>query len=416
MPRKAATVAAAEVTSEAKANEETKAVAEELAEDTTVVTDEVVEEAETEGAKELEEKISQLVVESDIRAAEDDARMEAEDRIYAEDEEDVLPSVKSMSKRQKNRRYRSDRNIIVTDISGGEIESVAKDSREAFTELAASARAGEVLQGRITAVRDSDIYGPFALIFYKDYDVIVPFEKLIPPHMIPNRDYASKSERESFMKSLLNQRIDTVVPFVVLQVDELSKKATADCLEAQRMRRRDWFWRRQGRKYRIDTGDVVMGEVVYVTRGGVGIEVGGLELYVRAEDCSYNRINVDNAYYAGQFVKVKILDVKRSTEGGSRSLAVSANLKDAEENPKKLNYNRFAVGDTLTAEVTHVDEHGIFVLLADCMEAKCYFQSGETNLPQEGDTLRVRIANMTEKDYRINCNIIRNLGKKRTAY
>ena len=69
-------------------------------------------------------------------------------------------------------------------------------------------------------------------------------------------------------------------------------------------------------------------------------------------------------------------------------------------------YNIHEEIEKVKAQITHVDENGIFCKLANLRSARIAFSSDNNDVPRVGTFCLVKITRMNEENYQITCELI----------
>ena len=367
--------------------------------------------------------------EAEEAAATDSAAVSASDVSITEevavDEEDVDPdliqrgeqqALQTATRRQRRRTY-NDSQDIVPDGDALQIHTHGQMLHDTFLDLTASLRGRAIRRGTIVAAyQRGDGQAPAAMLIYNGYKVIIPFNELIPEDRIPSEYRGDERSKLNFMLLMINWRINSEISFIVKGVDENARIAVASRLEAMTQERYTYFWRRgrQNGAYAISEGSRAEARVQYVLQRVMCVEIHGLEVVLRSEDVSYIHLNdLRSAYTPGDLVPVKFVRLRRDTQNGARILDASINIKDAQPNPNELYYDMFPIGSRVPARVTHVDENGIYVMLANTREGKCYFTRGDNNVPKVGEQLMVRVVRKNDETFFIDCEIVQRFAARK---
>lgn len=318
---------------------------------------------------------------------------------------------------------RLDKGILTYD---GKLSMETEQSRynDTLVELKASEKGGLVLTGTISGKMQTINMQPCAKVFYGNWTVLIPADKLIPPDFMPE-NRGIKEAHMNYLGLIIAQREGSEIQFVVEKggIDEENLLVAATRLRAMQQVRAAYYWGRNRNtgNYYINEGDIIEAKVMYVLPHGVGVEIFGVECFIESRNCSYNRINPEDYFAAGDRVLVRITRLNRSTarraDGRTvRILDVTASIREAHPNPKAAFFDQFDINEIYRAEVTYVDKNGIFVLLADKAEAKILFPRGVANVPRPGDLLSVRVIGKDPETLFITCEIVRRLPRKKLIW
>lgn len=364
------------------------------------------------------------------------------------------------SKRTKRNLYRTDDVVHAMDDDDLDDLITEEDIRyETFQKLNQSLVSGAILKGKIikAEVRERNEDNPSmpTAIVQMDNDdyfrIKIPFTDFIPKDRLPESGIqgATAADKLNYMDLLINMRTGANIRFVVKKLDETTGEVIASRTEAMRKTIRDkWFSRdRRTGSYNIKLGDVLVANVLFVDRSRMCVEALGIEKNLDIADVSWIRYsnlksapikpyrnekgNIEmGSYHAGDLVRVKIVGLVRTYKEYSlrndpdapilrddeiegkrvvpNGLRVKFSVKECVENPDKKYFKDFALNEKVEAEITHVDENGIFCKLADKRSGKIYFNSDNVDLPSVGSRCLVKIVKKDEEGYKINCEIVQN--------
>ena len=314
-----------------------------------------------------------------------------------------------------------DRGVITID---GKLDADTPEAEyeQTLIDLRESERGGRVLTGVLSGMLQSENVMPCAKIFYGDWTVLIPVEKLIPENMMPE-NRGNREAHLNYLGLLIAQRERSEIQFVVEKdgIDETNLLVAATRLRAMQQVRAAYYWGRDRKNghYLLEEGQIVEGRVMTSLPHEVCVEVFGAECRVPSSECSYNRINPEEYWSPGDRVNVLLTKLERKLNRDAngkviRDLDITVSIKAAQENPRVKNFSRFGLNEQTWAEVTYVSPTaGIFCHLAGTeAEAKILIPRGLSERVREGDICSVRIVGKDPERYFIFCEIIRKLQKK----
>ena len=294
----------------------------------------------------------------------------------------------------------------------------AAEQRNTYLDLASSANTGKVLSGTLMGVDELEISGGkrivCGVIYYKDFRVYIPQEMLF----VMDEEYDSPKARNDAQKYYTSMRLDSEVTFVVTQVSESDKFAFASHLAAvQQKVAENYFTKNRYGKSLVRENGLAEAIVTYVTGSSIGVEIGGMETRIPAEDLSW--LYVNNAKVEGYTVGEKILVMVKkispmtyrfySPFGNGNAItynlvAVEASVKEAQENPNDKYYSFFHEGQRVRARITGRSDKGYFARIAELRDALCQDDIDE-RLP-DGTIVSVKIMKMRPDTKNIYARII----------
>jgi len=285
------------------------------------------------------------------------------------------------------------KNEKIFSINGDTVKSTARDlkKKETLIELTESKKAKKILTGTIKGVEK---YGDkvAAIVFYKDFKVIIPSQFLIDITPVPNKP------EDQWPEYLLSKRLGSEVDFIIEQIDEENDMAVANRFKAMAYKRNTILLAKNpdGSPY-IPEGSIVEARVVCSTRAGAFVEVFGVETFIPSRELSYQRIQDATVEFpVGSVVYVKISNIVQEND----KVTLTASVKQAIENPYKKAMLTYEIGNKYIGEVSMVDEHGVFVALEGGVDALCPFPKRGVR-PTKGTKVTVRITIKNEEMERI---------------
>ena len=228
-------------------------------------------------------------------------------------EEPPAPSIPSQTSahRRQATQIAARRSSVVAIGAQLQAETEAEKNRNALLDLVESMKSHRVLSGTIQGVErpENSPSHSMAVLYHGDFKVIIPAEEMVDPpedlHGLP------KSE---VLFSMVNRRIGAEVDYVVKGVDQESGLAAASRLEAMAIKRREYYTGagRDGNNLLYE-GVCAEARVVSVLRGGIFVELFGVETYIPLRELNYQRmLDATGAYQPGQRVVVKLLEIHRA--------------------------------------------------------------------------------------------------------
>ena len=167
-------------------------------------------------------------------------------------------------------------------------ETEAEKNQNALLDLVESMKSRRVLSGTIQGVErpENSPGNSLVVLYHGDFKVIIPAEEMVDPpedlHGLP------KSE---VLFSMVNRRMGAEVDYVVKGVDQESGLAAASRLEAMAIKRREYYTGagRDGNNLLYE-GVCAEARVVSVLRGGIFVELFGVETYIPLRELNYQRM------------------------------------------------------------------------------------------------------------------------------
>lgn len=356
------------------------------------------------------------------------------------------------TRREKRDLYRHESYAGMEDDEDDDLIMEEQLRYENFQKLNMSLVSGSVLRGEVmkSMRRSRDPENPempTAIVRMENDDyftIKIPFTDFIAKENLPTVIYGdSAADKLNYMDLLINMRTGAKVYFIVQKIDEQTGEVLASRTRAMRRIIRDkWFSRdREGRFDVAWLGREVKGRVMSINRYSMIVEAMGIEKTLLIDDISYQRYSdlrsaplrlsrdevtgnpILRPYREGDSIMLRITGLKRTFQDaqgnivednvvGARrdvrplGIAVELNAKDTTVNPDIKYFKSFSVGEKVKAQITHVDENGIFCKLANLRSARIAFSSDNNDVPRVGTFCLAKITRMNEENYQITCELI----------
>lgn len=167
-------------------------------------------------------------------------------------------------------------------------ETEAEKNQNALLDLVESMKSRRVLSGTIQGVErpENSPSHSMAVLYHGDFKVIIPAEEMID---LPEDLHGLPKSEVLF--SMVNRRMGAEVDYVVKGVDQESGLAAASRLEAMAIKRREYYTGagRDGNNLLYE-GVCAEARVVSVLRGGIFVELFGVETYIPLRELNYQRM------------------------------------------------------------------------------------------------------------------------------
>lgn len=297
----------------------------------------------------------------------------------------------------RRRRNRSERRTAVVSIDEVRtVETEADKIKNDLLDLLESQKTGRILTGTIQGVERSDEKSAhsLAVIYHGDFKILIPAEEAVEP---PD-DYKGNIP-EDVMYQMLLKRLGAEVDYIVKGVDAEAGIAAASRLEAMRKKRRQYYFsrNRDSNNYIIRPDICAEARVVSVTRGGIFVDLFGLEVYIPLRELSYQRwLDASGHFRPGQRILVKVLEVDRKNRD---NITVAASVKQAGKNPYEQALKKYSVGNRYVGTVSMVDTTGVFVALDEGIDCLCSYP--KRGRPPRGARVTVRVLGINYNTNRI---------------
>lgn len=285
------------------------------------------------------------------------------------------------------------------------VETEADKREKTYLELVASKNGGKVLEGHITGVEIYDNIGQVvALVQYKEFTVIIPATELI---WIEQNTYSSAEDIEDLYRRI-KMRIGSEVSFIAMSVDMKKMQATASSIKAMGIKAFAFYVKKQSNgEPRIKKGMIVPGRVTCATSSFIIVESFGAEFIIRERELFWHRQDmVNNFYKVGDEIMYKVLSVEAGTQkrvnGDTyKRVVVVGSVRQTIKNPAEQYYDKYHIGQSQAATVTHIDENGVYCVMGTVdyptMQILCRLPV-TTDLPEVGQTVTVNITGKDDKN------------------
>ena len=203
-------------------------------------------------------------------------------------------------------------------------------------------------------------------------------------------------------------KVDDVVETIILNMDLNSKRISLGMKQIEPNP-----WSAVAERYPI--GTIIEGKIKNITDFGafIGIDE-GIDGLVHISDISWTRRfkHPSEVFKKGDQVRAVILAIDRDQE------RFSLGIKQLEEDPWVVAFNRFPVGETVSGKVTNVTDFGVFIELAEGVEGLIHVS--ESGVPkgkalsefyQAGDSVTANVVSISTTDHKIGLSVKRKSGK-----
>lgn len=324
-----------------------------------------------------------------------------------------LQGLEKAGKKTRKKMYTEETPIISIGDSL-EITTESESAKQALIELSASMKSKKPL----TAIIDgTDFIGkvPCAIIFYNIFKIIIPYSEMNISE--PEEIKGTQKNQETYRKMLLDMRIGSEIDFIVKGIDEKQGIVMASRKDAMVLMKRTYYTikNKSTGMYAINEGARVEARVTHITSWGIGVEIFGLECFIKVNELSYRRIpSVLEEFYSGDKIVVRITKLVREMVIGNDGkkkirLQATASVKQAKNDQRLHYFNEYNIGSKYRGIVTQVTEDGIFVRLGGVngqMDCMCAFpKRGKT--PPKGSIALVHVSDKQEENLFIYGSIVR---------
>lgn len=349
--------------------------------------------------KAAEDPVESSTEEADIEEAVTRAEINP-DEIVAKKTSRFAKEVEKASNRDKKQMYRSER--IFTEDADEDIETDATILRKDYMELVASVKSEKILKGKITGFRYAGAARKSTVLAEIEYGSGL-FLVLIPSYLLYDYEVSDIIDPDKMqqIENNIKRRIGSDVRFVAKHVDEKGQVAYADRLKAQSITARNNFIRAQSDGApRIINGMIVKGQVIYTTTKGIIVDALGIDIKIPKEELSHSYVgNARDECKVGDSVNVRLSDIKEisvvKNETPYKLVTATGSIKAASPNHKEKLYDQIKVDSINAAEITYIEEAGVFCRLRGGVDCLCALPKFGEN-PKRGDTRLVKITDKVD--------------------
>lgn len=319
-----------------------------------------------------------------------DTEASAEPASSADDAEEAKASDLEETEPKEPSTYQKLRSFIkpgerVLSIDGRRtVDTEADKAKSDLLDMLESLKSKRILSGYFNGLEEQGSSGRnMAVIYHGSIKVIIPYNEMV---VLPE-DLEGRSETVAYNEMMI-RRLGAEVDYIVKGIDPENGIAVASRLDAMQAKRKQYYYGtdREG-NYLLYTGAVVEARVVSVVRGGIFVEVFGVETWIAVKDLTYRRVlDATLLHQPGERVLVRIMELDRSNRDNIR---IEVSAKEAMENPFERATRRYVPGNKYVGIVGHVDVNGVFVTLEGELDCLCTLPKRGRPLPGARVTVRI---------------------------
>lgn len=319
-----------------------------------------------------------------------DTEASAEPAPTADDAEEANTSDQEETEPREPSTYQKLRSFIkpgerVLSIDGRRtVDTEADKAKSDLLDMLESLKSKRVLSGYFNGLEEQGSSGRnMAVIYHGRIKVIIPYNEMV---VLPE-DLEGRSETVAYNEMMI-RRLGAEVDYIVKGIDPENGIAVASRLDAMQAKRKQYYYGtdRDG-NYLLYTGAIVEARVVSVVRGGIFVEVFGVETWIAVKDLTYRRVlDATLLHQPGERVLVRIMELERSNRD---NIQIEVSVKEAMENPFERATRRYVPGNKYIGVVGHVDVNGVFVTLEGELDCLCTLPKRGRPLPGARVTVRI---------------------------
>lgn len=298
------------------------------------------------------------------------------------------------------------RGILTVDASAAQVQ---KQEDLVWHELTNAQRTRKILCGNLSGIERLDGGWVVAVIYYKDYRILIPMEEMMINLEGDGRENADRLNRQT---RLANNMLGAELDFVIRDLDPESGSIAASRKEAMLRKRTQFYLERADDEMPMITpGRIVEARVIAVAQKAVRLEVFGVECSLKARDMSWEWMRDANDRFAiGDVVNVL---VKKVTGENAEDLRVEVSAKEALPNSNKVNLMQLRRQGKYVGTITDVYRGTYFLCLNCKVNAVAHF-CNTASLPGQGDEVGFLVTRVNE-EREVAEGIITRIIKRRSS-
>ena len=298
------------------------------------------------------------------------------------------------------------RGILTVDASAAQVQ---KQEDLVWHELTNAQRTRKILCGNLSGIERLDGGWVVAVIYYKDYRILIPMEEMMINLEGDGRENADRLNRQT---RLANNMLGAELDFVIRDLDPESGSIAASRKEAMLRKRTQFYLERADDEMPMITpGRIVEARVIAVAQKAVRLEVFGVECSLKARDMSWEWMRDANDRFAiGDVVNVL---VKKVTGENAEDLRVEVSAKEALPNSNKVNLMQLRRQGKYVGTITDV-YRGTYFLCLNCKVNAVAHSCNTASLPGQGDEVGFLVTRVNE-EREVADGIITRIIKRRSS-
>ena len=262
----------------------------------------------------------------------------------------------------------TNRNDILT-VDPDEVITPDDDRDHAvWQELHNAFRSKRILTGTLDAVEETPGGTNFAIVYFKEHRIAIPFEEMIS--LTEDERYGDMTRRQA---KILGNMLGCEIDFIIKGIDQQSRSIIASRREAMEKKRRTYFlYTSSNGSYQIYEGRIVQARVVAVAEKVIRVEVFGVECSIYARDLSWDWVgDCHDLYNVGDKILVRVLQVEREEE----QVRIKADVRSVQESDAREKLSRCKLQAKYAGTVTDVNNGTMYIRLSNGVNAiahTCY--------------------------------------------
>ena len=279
--------------------------------------------------------------------------------------------------------------ILTVDASGAAARQESGDIN--WHEMVNAYRTKKILSGGLSGIERLDGGWVVAVVYYKDYRVLIPMEEMMINLEGDGRENSNTLNRQT---RLANNMLGAELDFIIREMEEKSRSVVASRKEAMLRKRQQFYLGQQEGPPMIVPGRVVEARVIAVAQKAVRLEVFGVECSLKARDMSWEWMADANEKFAiGDVVSVMMMKISGNS---IENLKVEVSAKEAKTNVNKENLMRLRRQGKYVGKITDVFKGTYFIQL-DCRVNAVAHSCNTASLPGQGDEVGFLVTRINDE-------------------
>ena len=238
-----------------------------------------------------------------------------------------------------------------------------------WQELHNAFRSKRILTGTLDAVEETPGGTNFAIVYYKEHRIAIPFDEIIV--LTEDERYGDMTRRQA---KIIGNMLGCEIDFIIKGMDQQSRSIIASRREAMEKKRRTYFLSTNSDgSYQIYEGRIVQARVIAVAEKVIRVEVFGVECSIYARDLSWDWVgDCHDLFNVGDKILVRVQQVDREDEEHVR---IKADVRSVQESDASEKLSRCKLQAKYAGTVTDVNNGTMYIRLSNGVNAiahTCY--------------------------------------------
>ena len=280
-------------------------------------------------------------------------------------------TIETKTKQQSEHEEKLRVDDILTVDAGDVIQTEEDRENSVWFELRSAFRTHKILSGRIDAMEKTPRGDHLAVVYYKDFRVVIPYEEM-NINLAENPALGDINvRRDKIIGTMLGAEID----FVIRGIDPEARMTAASRREAM-MRKRSMFYAqpKDDGTYHVYEGRIVQARVIAVAEKVIRVEAFGVECPIIARDISWDWLGDCHDYYhVGDRILVRITEVQNRDD--TENLRIRADIRSITDADQLEKLNRCTLQARYAGVITDIRGGRLYIRLSNGVNAiaeTCY--------------------------------------------